>query len=37
MPIPGDGKNLALRIHPADRVTKDGFVGIQHVSLYRYR
>jgi len=37
MPIPGDGKNPALRIHPADRVTKDGFVGIRHVTLCRYR
>jgi hypothetical protein len=33
----GDGKNLALRTHAADRIPADDFVGIQHFTLYRYR
>jgi hypothetical protein len=32
----GQGQNLSLRSHPADR-NPDGFAGIQHFTLYRYR
>ena len=33
----GQGGNLSLRTHPVDRIPADGYVGIQHVTLYRYR
>ena len=32
----GQGQNLSLRSHPADR-NPDRFAGIQHFTLYRYR
>jgi len=32
----GQGQNLSLRSHPADRMP-DRFAGIQHFTLYRYR
>jgi hypothetical protein len=32
----GQGQNLSLRTHPADR-NPDRFAGIQHFALYRYR
>jgi hypothetical protein len=32
----GQGQNLSLRSHPADRIP-DRYVGIQHFTLYRYR
>jgi hypothetical protein len=32
----GQGQNLSLRTHPADR-NPDGFAGIQHFTLYRYK
>jgi hypothetical protein len=32
----GEGDNLSLRSHPVDRIPGDGYVGIQHFSLYRY-
>jgi hypothetical protein len=32
----GEGQNLSLRSHPADRIP-DSYVGIQHFTLYRYR
>jgi hypothetical protein len=32
----GQGQNLSLRTHPADR-NPDRFAGIQHFTLYRYR
>jgi hypothetical protein len=32
----GQGDNLSLRNHPVDRIPGDGYVGIQHFSLYRY-
>jgi beta-galactosidase GanA len=32
----GQGQNLSLRTHPIDRIP-DGYVGIQHFTLYRYR
>jgi hypothetical protein len=33
----GQGDNLSLRSHPVDRIPGDGYVGIQHFTLYRYR
>jgi len=33
----GEGGNLSLRTHPVDRILSDGYVGIQHVMLYRFR
>ena len=33
----GQGDNLRLRSHPADRIPGDGYIGIQHFTLYRYR
>jgi beta-galactosidase GanA len=32
----GQGANLSLRSHPVDRIPGDGYVGIQHFTLYRY-
>jgi len=32
----GQGGNLSLRSHPVDRIPGDGYVGIQHFTLYRY-
>ena len=32
----GQGASLSLRTHPADRIPADAYVGIQHVTLYRY-
>ena len=32
----GQGDNLSLRAHPVDRIPGDGYVGIQHFTLYRY-
>jgi hypothetical protein len=32
----GEGENLSLRTHPADRIP-DRYVGIQRFTLYRYR
>ena len=32
----GQGDNLSLRSHPVDRIPGDGYVGIQHFTLYRY-
>jgi len=32
-----EGGNLSLRTHPVDRILSDGYVGIQHVMLYRFR
>ena len=32
----GEGQNLSLRSHPADRIP-DSYVGIQRFTLYRYR
>jgi hypothetical protein len=32
----GQGGNLSLRAHPVDRIPGDGYVGIQHFTLYRY-
>jgi beta-galactosidase GanA len=32
----GEGQNLSLRSHPADRIA-DSYVGIQRFTLYRYR
>ena len=32
----GQGHNLSLRSHPADRIP-DGYVGIQRFTLYRYQ
>jgi hypothetical protein len=32
----GQGQNLSLRSHPADR-NPDRFAGIQRFTLYRYR
>jgi hypothetical protein len=32
----GEGSNLSLRTHPADRIP-DRYVGIQHFTLYRYK
>jgi hypothetical protein len=32
----GEGDNLSLRSHPADRIPGDGYVGIQRFTLYRY-
>jgi hypothetical protein len=32
----GEGDNLSLRSHPVDRIPGDGYVGIQHFTLYRY-
>jgi hypothetical protein len=33
----GEGGNLSLRTHPVDRILADGYAGIQHVMLYRFR
>jgi hypothetical protein len=33
----GEGGNLSLRTHPVDRIPADAYMGIQHVTLYRYR
>jgi hypothetical protein len=33
----GQGDNLRLRSNPTDRIPGDGYVGIQHFTLYRYR
>ncbi len=33
----GQGDNLSLRSQPVDRIPGDGYVGIQHFTLYRYR
>jgi hypothetical protein len=32
----GEGQNLSLRSHPADRLSDD-YVGIQRFTLYRYK
>jgi hypothetical protein len=32
----GQGQDLSLRSSPPDRIP-DGYVGIQHITLYRYR
>jgi hypothetical protein len=32
----GEGQNLSLRSHPADRLPDD-YVGIQRFTVYRYR
>jgi len=32
----GEGGRLSLRSHPVDRIVTDGYVGIQHVKLYRF-
>ncbi len=33
----GQGDNLSLRCQPVDRIPGDGYIGIQHFTLYRYR